>query len=189
MTTTKNRPSAFNLDDFSISASPLNPHAFSVGIPSTAFQVRRSTKHQPPLCVYIALIEGQWWLVHKHVAKKMYLSSLYQAELYFVIRGDGSYGLLPVTLPKNGFTSSWYDAWQNHVQLAEGAWVVVESDRQSAQHIATRVRCDTRVTWPEMTDGEWIERAFDGRVIDSLQHPLAKRHPAREMYDPIVEEF
>ncbi len=158
MTITKNRPSAFNLDDFSISASasPSNPHIFSVGIPSTAFQVRRSSKHQLPLCVYIASIEGQWWLVHKHVAKKMFLPSLYQAELYFVIRGDGSYGLLPVTIPKNGFTSSWYDAWISHVELAEKAWIVVESDRQLARHIATRVRCDTRVTWPEITDAAWI---------------------------------
>lgn len=182
--------SSFCLEDFCIETPTVSKYTFQVGIPTTPFRVRpaQGLSLHPP-CVHVALIENQWWLVHRNIVKQMSLSTLYQAELFFCIKEGGTYSILPVTLPKPGYTHSWFEAWQENVEVAENNWILTESNRQLGMHTHRRVRCNTPVVWPEISDEEWIKQAFAGRVIDSLDHPHVKRNPVRETYDPIFEEL
>lgn len=189
MSHAKRSSSRFNLNNFCIDPPVVSQHTFTIGIPTIPFTIRPNPNRKDKLFVYVEYHDNQWWLISAEVARQVNLPKMYKAELHFVLRNDGSYGILPVTLPKPGFTHSWYSAWQDIIPVAQRKWVKVTKDSAICEHTYDVVRGSIPIEWPDISDEEWLESTFEDRVIDSLNHPRIKTHLARRTEETIEEDF
>ena len=86
--------------------------------------------------------------------------------------------LWPVPLPKEGRSNSWTDSARELAAKAMGETIQIK-----ANHHPKAARYDAVVPigtppepeWPDLSFRELLRLAFGDHVIDSLEHPIARR--------------
>ncbi len=75
----------------------------------------------------------------------------------------------------NGYTNSYIETKAEIDSAADGQWVSYKTDMRRGVYLLTSVNTDKPLPteWPDFD--EELEKAFEGRIIDSLDHPLLKK--------------
>ena len=98
--------------------------------------------------------------------------------LYTVVDEAGNASLWPVGLPgSDGRTNAWWQSAHAAAAQAQGEWVrLVPAMEAGYYKVKTSKVNKGEPKWPEMSFEELLNLAFaDGRLIDSSDHPVARR--------------
>jgi hypothetical protein len=144
--------------------------------PDDFFRAHPSDSMTIPLVVYISK-DGKTYYVEPAVREAI-ARRLRVARLVVCSTMDNEIVLWPVKMPtENGGGSTWYDSAWAAVLKARDKWIRIDSDMSAGQYVVTEKDGPARQPlWPE---GESLEtilgKAFKGRVIKDLNHPVVKR--------------
>lgn len=100
------------------------------------------------------------------------------AMLYTTQDEGGTVFLWPVTLPgPDGRTNTWSQSAHAAAQAAQTDWLRVSSRRDAQMYGTTKSKVSRPdPKWPEKSFEDLLRVAFDdGRLIDSLDHPIVRR--------------
>lgn len=135
----------------------------------------------PELRIRVALLElkeeGEVYVVAPAVAEQV-PTEVRRVEIRLAVTQQGTPFLWPVPLPPvEGAENTWNMTARAAADLAETKWVRLTANR-SAQcydvHVAQSAATDP--VWPDKSLGELLTIAFNnGRLIDSLDHPVIQR--------------
>jgi len=85
-------------------------------------------------------------------------------------------GGLHVWLISSGGTDTWTQSANKATDLAQSKWVRATSSRSLGEYrCVTAEAIQEEPKWPEETFLQTLSRAFDGRVIDTLNHSIIKQ--------------
>jgi hypothetical protein len=89
---------------------------------------------------------------------------------------DGSLGIWPV--PAASSAGTWYDSGQEILAIGRKEWVRIQADNSPGQKRYRYFRPKNAIpdqTWPDISLGELLKRAFGTRVVENEDHPLIRR--------------
>ncbi len=99
--------------------------------------------------------------------------------LYYVVNQFGDPCLWPVRLPgRDGKDNDYWSTAHKAARMAETHWARIEPKPGGLGYSIWIAENETGLgepVWPELTFQEIVDMAFEGRVIDSRQHPIIKR--------------
>ena len=85
-------------------------------------------------------------------------------------------GGLYIWLISSGGTDTWTQSANKATDLAQSQWVRATSSRTLGEYrCVTAEAIQEEPKWPEETFLQTLSRAFDGRVIDTLNHSIIKQ--------------
>jgi hypothetical protein len=86
---------------------------------------------------------------------------------------DGSNFIWNLNLDTGGSTNAWNQTAMDAAKLGKEQWVrVVASMENGFYEIFTSETALTDPAWPESTFSEILDKAFNGRIIESMDHPV-----------------
>jgi len=81
----------------------------------------------------------------------------------------------PRVWPLKQTDNPWHASAREVAEMAKTEWVKLISDQTAGYYVAGTASNQTREpAWPEESFGEVLDKAFAGRVIDSLDHEVIK---------------
>ena len=81
---------------------------------------------------------------------------------------------VPIIDP-NGRPNSWNDSLVRAVQIAESQWVRIESNNAATQYEVIVAKEDLGAPqWPNQSMQELVLACFDGKIIQSVDHPVIR---------------
>lgn len=97
-------------------------------------------------------------------------------RLHLYVTRQGAVGLWPVKLPgDDGKSNPWHQSAAEASQIAMDEWIrLVPNMAMGAYDVISAENIPTEPAWPDKTMGELIAKAFQGRVVDTEDHPLLK---------------
>lgn len=157
------RPS-FSLSDYVVDTDEV---AIPVCIAKQPFRIHPSKKRSAGPLLLARPDQRDWWLVHPDIAQRYQIPHLWTADLYQGIWADGGSFLMPVTHPRAGGPTGWYDTLTEAVTLARTQWVTVKADHDNECYIVAEAKSSWRAApdWPDWTFADMVEYAFADRVI------------------------
>lgn len=139
-----------------------------VGIPRRSFRVRPGSRTEP---LNFILHNRLWWLVRQDIVKHCNPDKILSGRLYEGVYQDGRTILIPVTDRLNGLTD-WGDFLESAIAKAECNWVEVETDYNYRYGLTERA-ISTAPTWSGCTLPELVCEAFEGQMIETVEHYYA----------------
>jgi len=97
-------------------------------------------------------------------------------RLYAAIdRGDNPF-LIPIPLPdESGQRNPWHESMSRAVDLARDRWIRVAADKRSGTYEVFEALGELPdAAWPDITIDALVEKAFSGRVINDVHHPVVQ---------------
>ena len=135
----------------------------------------------PDLRIRIAVLElkdeGETYVVVPAVAEQI-PSEVKFVELRLAVSQQGNAFLWPVPLPDgDNADNSWNVTARGAADAAETSWVRLKSNRgANCYDVIVSQSAAAEPVWPEKTMEELLKLAFgNGRLIDSLEHPVVQR--------------
>jgi hypothetical protein len=135
----------------------------------------------PDLRIRIAVLElreeGETYVVVPAVAEQI-PSEVKFVELRLAVTQQGNAFLWPVPLPDgDNADNSWNVTARGAADAAETSWVRLKSNRgANCYDVIVAQNAAAEPVWPEKTMEELLKLAFgNGRLIDSLEHPVVQR--------------
>ena len=123
---------------------------------------------------------GETYLVSAEVASAL-VDQVSPVELHAAIDRQNNPFLIPIPLPgPNGVRNSWHESRAQAVERAKSVWLRISSNKDLAGYDifeATAKLPDP--VWPDTTMDELLAVAFKGRIITSLDHPIAQERLGR----------
>ena len=81
----------------------------------------------------------------------------------------------PRVWPLKQTDNPWHATAREIAEMAKKGWVKLVSDQTAGYYVAgTASNQSKKPAWPEESFGEILEKAFAGRIIDSLDHEVIK---------------
>ncbi len=123
--------------------------------------------------------DDQWYLVMPEVAMHMDSGSVKPKTLYMWMDRSGTYGIWPCGLPLDDGTD--YTAWQSAHTVCAAAmtrWLRIAWNKSAGGYDIIYLSDAVQVPepiWPEIDFLALLEKAFKGRVIADLNHPVLRR--------------
>jgi hypothetical protein len=100
----------------------------------------------------------------------------FYAQLYLTVNRGGSVMLWPVKLPTGGAGNPWYTSALSGAKDAKVHWIRIFADPGLGHYRVMKALGDfDEPQFPDKSLGELLEIAFNGRVIDSADHPIIRR--------------
>jgi len=83
-------------------------------------------------------------------------------------------------LDPNGRPNLWNSSYLNAIQMGETSWVRVESNMEAGQYQVIVAQGDLgQPVWPTQSMDQLILQCFEGRIIQSADHPLIRQLEGR----------
>jgi hypothetical protein len=147
--------------------------------PTTYFQVHAGKE----MTIALALHEARenftttyYAVIPKMLGTMMDLRGAFFAQVYVAVDRSGAVMLWPVKLPTGGAGNPWYESALKGAELAKTGWIRIFADPGQGQYrIMKALSSLGEPAFPEKTLSELLELAFNGRVIDSPDHPVCRR--------------
>ena len=97
--------------------------------------------------------------------------------LYTAINRHGVVSLWPVTLPpSDGKDNDWWRSEREGAERAMAKWICLRSNMAlGAYEILEGPPSLPEPEWPDITFRELLRLAFEGRLVNTLDHPVVKR--------------
>ena len=100
--------------------------------------------------------------------------------LLAIYRGAATPFLWPLKLSLDGRENSWNDSALRASEAAKSAWVRVASDANAKMYKVIRASgFAEEPLWPNDSMDDLVSRAFEGKIIDSTEHPVVQRLQGR----------
>jgi len=178
-----------NLDDFAAFALPPGREAVvaaeklltSVPVkkPNREWWVRTS----PDLATWRAwpVLElkedGDTYLVHEALHAELVGEPAFVAvRLVPAVTDNGVAFFWPVRLPDaSGKINSWHESAARAAELARERWVRLVADRTLGGYQVFTAQFEREPQWPKQSQAELLKIAFQGRLLESTDHPVVKR--------------
>lgn len=121
-------------------------------------------------------IDSDYYLLSAAIARSIPEECTYVLLLTAITR-QGTLFVWPIRLPgEDGRLDNWNTSAHTAAKLAEMAWVRVVSNCNAGYYEASKVKIEVaEPEWPTLSFEEILTRAFRGRYIDTLEHPVLKR--------------
>ena len=103
-------------------------------------------------------------------------------RLYTAINRAGELFLWPAKLPRPGApVLEWHQSAHRAAELAGSRWVQMRANMSRRAYDLLVASADLPDPgWPEISFEEVFQLAFEGRLIDSLDHPVVRQLEGRE---------
>lgn len=104
-------------------------------------------------------------------------------ELWLVVSAKQVPSLVPVPLPSSdGSLNSWHASLRAALDLAKTRWarIAAEKTRNGYSVFAAKSQ-SLEPKWPQESYEELVFSAFQGRVVDSADHPVFKMIEGEEL--------
>lgn len=99
------------------------------------------------------------------------IKSYYDCVLCLVVTWHGE----PRVWPLKQTTNSWHESAREIAEMAKTGWTKLISDQAASCYVAgTAANQVKKPAWPAESFEEILEKAFAGRIIDSLDHDVIK---------------
>ena len=181
-------PPRFNLAELRVNADTDN----SIGVAKllTKVPVRRPDRQQffrahpdEAYCDKVYLFEARedrtTYLVHPRVAAG-FPGDVRQCYLATAIDRAGVVFLIPVKIPPDDRSDDWAESLFTGIHQARTRWTKIASNRDlGAYEISIATATIPEPTWPEKSYEDLLNIAFQGRYIDSPDHPVLLRLEGR----------
>jgi hypothetical protein len=120
---------------------------------------------------------SQFYLVMpKMLGTAMDLRGAFYAQLHLTVTRAGSVMLWPVKLPTGGAGNPWFESALKGAEMAKANWIRIFADAGQGQYRIMKALGDFDAPqFPEKTLSELLEIAFNGRVIDTADHPILRK--------------
>lgn len=146
----------------------------SVGKPPKGrfFRTSRDPGNTVDVFVLEDKVEGTYHLVSPEVAAA--LGGLVRAiTLHLAVDRASNPFLVPVPFPsENGTRNPWHQSLLNAIEAAKEKWIRIEADKSAGIYQVHGALGElAEPAWPELLMDELVRIAFNGRVIDSPDHP------------------
>jgi hypothetical protein len=83
-------------------------------------------------------------------------------------------------LDPNGRPNLWNSAYLNAIKMGETSWVRVESNMEAGQYQVIVAQGDLGPpAWPKQSMDQLVLQCFEGRIIQSADHPLIRQLEGR----------
>lgn len=118
------------------------------------------------------------YVIHPCIAAPLLEEGEVREEwIYTYLTRDGALGLWPIPAPgADGRINSWHADAHKAAQLAMSEWVRLKPNRARGGYDLQVATADYgEPEWPEKTFEELFEIAFEGRIIESIDHPVLRR--------------
>lgn len=96
------------------------------------------------------------------------------AILYLAISSTGRLFWWHVKIAANSRRNHWAESALKAIEAAKGKWIRVIPAHEGYEIREARARM-SEPQWPDMSRNEIIQLAFEDRIIDSMEHPVAQR--------------
>lgn len=161
-------------------------HGALATVEQMVYHVNRPGKHDfffihpdPSHRVAVFLIEDKenndYYLVMPDIANQVPGDYVVKILVMYITRG-GSVGLWPVKAPtEEGKLDSWNESATNIVNEHSEKWIRLRSNRSLGAYDCVIAKGEIPdPDWPEITYEEVVEKAFKGKIIDDIDHPMLK---------------
>jgi hypothetical protein len=176
-----------NLDKFRVSQDFVGLAAvktelteISVGKPGRQEFVR--VHPDPAYRIDVAIIETEAdrsvYLVMPNLANSILQPYVKVVTLFTTVNTQKVVYLWPISLPVEDRQNSWIDSARKCADDARSEWVQVKSNRAAHANRYEAVKPQSEPpapVWPDVPLSHLLKLAFRDRLIDSLNHPVARR--------------
>jgi len=140
------------------------------------FRVHPSPDYRAPVLMIHLKEDQEYFLVHPSLAGALDGETV-PKTIYTVVNRQGVVSLWPVTLPpSDGRDSDWWKSERDAAERAMTKWVrLMPNMSLGANEILEGPASMAEPEWPDMPFKELLRIAFDGRLVDRLDHPVVKR--------------
>ena len=136
------------------------------------FRSSRDPGNTVDVYVFEDKVESSYHLVSPEVAAA--LGGLVRAiTLHLAVDRANNPFLIPVPFPsENGTRNPWHQSLLNAIEAAKERWIRIEADKSAGIYQVHEALGElAEPVWPELSMDELVRIAFNGRVIDNLEHP------------------
>jgi hypothetical protein len=104
-------------------------------------------------------------------------SEIVPVTIFTVVSSMGVTSLWDVRLPgSDGKDIAWWATERAAAELAMKHWIRIKANKAlAANDIDISEKMTTKPRWPDATFSELMMKAFEGRIIDSVDHIVVKR--------------
>jgi hypothetical protein len=122
-------------------------------------------------------LKSEFYVVLPHMVQEMTeLGGAIYAQLYTAITRQGLTMVWPVKLPTGGASNPWQETALAAVEASKTNWVRLFADMGRGHYRVMKAEGD--LDEPEFMNkpfNELLEMGFNGRVIDSSDHPICRK--------------
>ena len=122
-------------------------------------------------------LRSEFYVVLPHMVQEMTeLGGAIYAQLYTATTRQGLTMVWPVKLPTGGASNPWQETALAAVEASKTNWVRLFADMARGHYRVMKAEGD--LDEPEFLDkpfNELLEMGFNGRVIDSSDHPICRK--------------
>jgi hypothetical protein len=137
----------------------------------------------PEMTISLALYElkegysTEYFIVMpKMLSTMITLRGAFYAQLYVAVTKSGAAMIWPVKLPTGGAGNPWTASAVQGAKLAKESWIRIFADSAKGQYRIMKAMSELGdPTFPDQPLSELLELAFQGRVIDSDDHPVCRK--------------
>jgi hypothetical protein len=138
-------------------------------------RVHRSADYRLDTATFEDSVDRQHYLVTQPLWNDL-SSEIKPVRLVTAITRHGSLFLWPAVLPApDGRANRWHDSMLAAQGIAVEHWVRVQADMAAGEYGIFRATGSLpEPDWPDLTFKEILRLAFQGRFIDSMDHPVLR---------------
>lgn len=121
--------------------------------------------------------DGDTYLVHETLHAELVGEPAFVAvRLVPAVTDNGVPFFWPVRLPdSSGKINSWHESAARAAEIARENWVRLVADRTLGGYQVFTASFERQPQWPKQTQAELLKIAFQGRLLESTDHPVIKR--------------
>ena len=127
--------------------------------------------------------DGESFMVSQELRPEL-ADELKRVTLFTTTSRAGALFLWPVRLPEaTGRRNTWAESSRHGAELAMRSWTRLSSNRAAGQYdlaVASATLPDPE--WPDLSFREILKLAFQGAIIDSIDHPAIRRLRGRREF-------
>jgi len=140
------------------------------------FRVHPSPDYRATVLMIHLKEDQEYFLVQPSLAQALDGETVAKT-IYTVINRQGVVSLWPVTLPPpDGKDNEWWRSERDAAERAMTKWIRLKSNMSlGANEILEGPPCLAEPEWPDMPFKDLLRIAFDGRLVERLDHPIIKR--------------
>ncbi len=119
-------------------------------------------------------MDREIYIVHNDLANGELADDARYAIFHLTISSTGRLFWWHIKMSANSRRNHWAESALKAVEVAQGKWIRVIPAHEGYEIREAKAQMP-EPQWPDMSRDETIRLAFEDRIIDTMEHPIAKR--------------